>query len=203
MLAATSSLAATPEPNPRLAKVKRLFEELKFSEAARAADDAWALQGNDRDTVIELLKLQGVTAAIMGQADRARAAFRALLVIDPEAMLVGEDLGPKVMGPFFEAKGRAANEGALRLEAAAPTLEGARVERLNAKVSSDPLQMARRVRFSTRAPGKAWMTAEAPVKQGQATLSVGAEQLEWWAELLGDHGQVLAIAGGAEEPLTA
>jgi len=201
-LLAAPAFAGAPDPNPRLAKARALFDELKFTDAAKAADVAWNTDGNDRATVLEILKLQGLTAAITGQPDKARAAFRALLVLDPEAKLEGEELGPKVTNPFFEAKGRAGTEGTLRFEATAPTLSGARLGRLNVSVPADPLLMARKVRFSTRAVGAAWKTAEAPVKKGAATLAVGADTVDWWAELLGEHSRVLAVVGAADLPLS-
>jgi hypothetical protein len=195
------AFAGPPEPSARLSKARALFDELKFAEAAKAADAAWNADGNDRATVLELLKLQGVTFAIMGQTDKARAAFRALLVLDPEAKLAGDEMGPKVMNPFFEAKGRVTTEGSLRFEAAAPTLAGERVARLNVAVSADPLQMARKVRFSMRAAPGAWTTAEVQVKQGAASVEALAGVAEWWAELLGEHGRVLALVGAADKPL--
>ncbi len=217
--AAAVALAAAPVPPPapvpapasegvppgvaKLAKAKAAFDALNFAEASKAADAAWAADGNDRETVLDILKIQGTCYGILGQAERAKAAFRTLLAIAPDAQVNGDELGPKVTGPFKEAKKLAATDGTLKFEAGAPTMAGGKVVRLETRIGPDHLRLARTVRFNLRAPDEVWRSVDAEVIEGTASLDVELEAAEWWAELIGDHKRTLMLLGSEDKPLKA
>src|SRR5688572_13755520 len=106
--------------NEHLQKARQIVEELQYAEAAHALDAAWNSAGNDRETVLEILRLQAVVAATLGQPERARQLFRTLCYLAPDFVLSTADLGPKVTALFYEARGRILIDGALEFVAAVP-----------------------------------------------------------------------------------
>ena len=192
-------LVALGAANPDLDQGVQLMNDLRYPEAARALDAAWKRPDNDRPTVLKILELKAVIAAILEQPGRARTSFRMLLSIAPEYQL-GAHYAPRVMTPYLEAKSWAADRGALRFEAEARP-EGAPVEAgVAAVVSNDPLKLAREVRFHVRAGGQ-WRTSVMPLVQRRVGLAVQGPRVEWWAELLGESGAVLELLGSEARPL--
>ncbi len=199
-LVSAAALGQTAEKNPDLARGQKSFEELKYAEAAKSLDTAWATPGNDHQTVLKILELQAVVAATLGQQDRARVLFRALLYLAPEFKLPEGDLGPKVLSLYFEAKGRASVEGTLRLEVGPIARDQRNVYQLSVNVA-DIQRLGRRVRFHTRAPGGGWAARDAAVAEGPTVLDVEAPAIDWWAELVGDKDRVVGQLGSAGEPI--
>ena len=195
------SLARGQTPNPDLPQARLLLEELRYSEAATALEAARARPGNDRATLLEILELQGVVAGMLRQQVKARTAFQALLSLAPDHQLVG-DYAPRVMTPYFEARGWVDEIGALRLEPAPVEKTDASIERLAVRLPSDPLQLGRVVRFHVRLDTAPWSAQEAPVENGEASVAVRAGQVQWWVELLDENQAVLTTIGSAQAPLT-
>ena len=195
------ALPAWGEPsNPDLARARQLLDELRYSEASRALEAARAHPGNDRDTLLRILELQGVVAAMLQQPAKARAAFQTLAVLAPDHQLRG-DYAPRVVTPFFEAKGWVAEEqAALQLEPSATKTESF-VESLTVQIKKDVLNMGHAVRFHLRADGAAWREVALPLEEGKASLAVKAERVQWWAELLDESQAVLALVGSETVPL--
>ncbi len=187
--------------NPELPRARQLLDELRYADAAQALLQARAQPGNDRDTLLQILALQGVVAAMLQQPAQAREAFQTLLVLAPEYELKG-DYAPRVMTPFFEAKAWVGDQGTLRVEAAPATQTEASIERVAVRVASDPLNLSRAVRFHTRADGEPWSQQESLLLAGDASVQVQGGRVQWWAELLGEHQAVLAMVGSAEAPRT-
>lgn len=196
-----AALLLSAAPNEDLARAQKAFDELKYADAAKALDAAWATPGNDLETVVEVLRLQAVVAAVTGQPDRARALFKSLLYLAPAYVLPEGDLGPKVMSLYYEAKGRVGADGSLKLEAGAPVRDTSTVHRLTLKVT-DPQQLAKTARVHLRAPGYETKTLDAPLTDGGASFDVALPRVEWWAELLGDKDRMLARLGSADQPNT-
>lgn len=192
-------LAWGQAPNPDLSRARQFLEGLRYSEASKALEAARARPGNDRETLLQILELQGVVAAMLNQPVRALTAFQTLAVLAPEHQLTG-DYSPRVVTPFFEAKGWVADQNAtLRFEAAPATKTEQNVERLAVQVTSDVLHLGRWVRFHLHPEGSAWTSALA---EGSASMAVKGERIQWWAELLDEHQAVLALVGSADAPLT-
>lgn len=195
-------LAWGQAPNPDLSRAQQFLEALSYSEAAKALEAARARAGNDRETLLQILELQGVVAAMVNQPAKARTAFQTLAVLAPEHQLTG-DYAPRVVTPFFEAKGWVADQNAaLRFEAAPAVKTPQALERLAVQVASDVLGLGRVVRFHLHPEGAAWTEQESPLVEGKASVAVKGERLQWWAELLDEHQAVLARVGSAEAPLT-
>lgn len=205
LIALTTALLLAPlargeEPNPDLPRARVLIDALRYPDASRALDAARARPGNDRDTLLQILELQGVVAAMLNQPAKARTAFQTLLVLSPERRLEGE-YAPRVMTPFFEAKAWVADNSALLWEASPMTDEGPAPDQLLVRVTADPLKLVRTARFHLRAPGAEWSQQEQPLAQGQAAVEAKGTRVQWWAELLDERQAVLARIGSAETPL--
>ena len=187
--------------NPELSRARQLLDGLHYSEAARALEAARARPGNDRDTLVRILELQGVVAAMLQQPAKARAAFQTLVVLAPDHQLTG-DYAPRVVTPFFEAKAWVADQrAALRLEAAPASKTDATIEGVAVQVTTDVLKLARLVRFHLNADGAPWRQEESPLVEGRGSVAVKGERVQWWAELLDERQAVLATVGSATSPL--
>jgi hypothetical protein len=189
-------------PNAELPRARRLLESLRYAEAARALDLARAQLGNDRDTLLDILELQGVVAAMLQQPAKARAAFQTLLVLAPDRQLKG-DYSPRVVTPFFEAKAWVTDQQAvLRLEEL-PQPDGATsVESVGVRTPVDLLKLGRTMRFHLSENGAPERQQASPLVDGQATVAVRGPRVRWWVELLDEHQAVLSTLGSATAPLT-
>lgn len=202
LLAPLPVAAQVATTNPELQRAHKFLEELRYADAVKALDSAWSMPGNPLPTVLEILKLQAVTAATLGQQDRARVLFRTLIYLAPDFVLPEADLGPRVLALYFEAKGRVGVEGALRVEAEPPHKGLRAVHAVSVNVH-DPQRLVKRVRFHSRIEGAAWKADVAPLDSSRAALAVDAPSIAWWAELLGENERVLGAIGSSEAPLTA
>ncbi|ATB38425.1 hypothetical protein CYFUS_003860 [Cystobacter fuscus] len=167
-------------------------------EAARALEQARAQPGNDRDTLLEILELQGVVAGMLQQPAKARAAFQTLLVLAPEYRLKG-DYAPRVVTPFFEANGWLNDKGAaLRLEVVPASGTD---NLLTVQAKPDVLNLGRSVLFYQREAGAGWILTEQPLVEGMASVERKGRRVEWWAELLDERRAVLTSLGSETSPL--
>jgi hypothetical protein len=166
----------------------------------RALEAARERPGNGHDTLLQILELQGVVAAMLQNPAKAREAFQALLVLDPDHRLKG-DYAPRVVTPFFEAKAWVSDNGVLKLVAAPASKHEATVDRLGVRVPTDPLNLGRTVRFHLRVDETPWSQPESPLVKGEASVPVKGGRVQWWAELLDEHQAVLATVGAAAVPL--
>jgi hypothetical protein len=189
-------------PNAELPRARRLLESLRYAEASRALENARAQPGNDRDTLLDILELQGVVAAMLQQPAKARAAFQTLLVLAPDRQLPG-DYAPRVVTPFFEAKAWVTDQQAvLRLEAV-PQAEGATaLDSLSVRTPVDLLKLGRTVRFYISEDGAPGRQHDSPLVEGQASAAVKGRQVQWWAQLLDERQAVLSTVGSGTQPLT-
>jgi hypothetical protein len=201
LLVLLPSLAWGQTPNPDLPQARLLLEELRYTEAAAALEAARARPGNDRATLLQILELQGVVASMLRQQVKARTAFQTLLSLAPDHQLVG-DYAPRVMTPYFEARGWVDEIGALKLEPAPAVKTDASIERLAVRLPSDPLKLGRAVRFHLRPDTGPWSEQVAPIENNEASVAVRGGQVRWWVELLDENQAVLTTIGSAEAPLT-
>jgi hypothetical protein len=197
LLAIALALGAS---NPHLVKARALFDEMNADEAAEALEKAWASNNLSRPEVIEILELQGVIAASLGQAPKARKFFRKLLVIDPEHRLAGTFLGPKVTAIFDDEKVRLPIAGSLQFGELSEVNNRQLVVSIGARVMADPIKLGRTVRFHVQAADGSFEPHDVSLESGRASFEVNVPQVSWWAELLGDKNRVLAVAGSAAEP---
>lgn len=206
LLALTTALLLAPlawgeTSNPDLPRARLLLDGLRYTEAARALEAARARPGNDRNTLLEILELQGVVAAMLQQPAKARTAFQTLLVLAPDHQLQG-DYAPRVVTPFFEAKAWVDDQqAALRLEATPAGTTNTSIEQVGVQVTRDVLKLGHAVRFHLREEGAEWRWQDSPLAEGKASVAVKTERVQWWAALLDERQAVLATVGSADAPL--
>lgn len=184
-------LSAAPVDNPDLKKGEELFAQYKYAEARTAMTKARAARGLDRATLIRILEVIGISAGQQRQAAPAQAAFKDLLYLAPNHQFDTE-FAPRVMTPYFEARGQVI-EGGGALQFTADT-ERATV------VVKDRLQLGKVVRFHSRAGAAPWAVADVVPTNGKATLPGAPTDVSWWAELLGDNETQLALVGTEAAP---
>jgi hypothetical protein len=185
--------------NPDLDKASKLVADLQYPEAQAALDAALKRPGNDRDTMIHIYELQGIVYGTLNQAAKATKAFQTLLNLDPDHKLAGDN-PPRVMTPFYEARGRAADTGKLEAKPLPAALAAGRVAQLAVDVPQDALKLVKRVRFHFKADDKPWADQTADVVGKNASIGCDAEQVKWWAEVLGDRDAVLVEVGSQAAP---
>jgi len=191
------SFSVQADPNADLDKASALLDELNYKQAAPALDAAWKRPNNDRTQVLKILELQGVVAATLNQAPKATAYFQQLLALDPGHTLAG-DLPPRVMTPFYEARGRTTDK-ALDFHAVKAAASNGRVIQVAADVN-DPTRLAKKVRFHLRNDGGGWAVSTQDAASKHAAASADGKRVEWWAELLNEYDGVLASLGDEGKP---
>jgi hypothetical protein len=194
-LVASVALAA----NPDLDKAAKLVGDLQYAEAQPALEAALKRTGNDRETLLQIYELQGVVYATLNNAAKATKAFQALLVLDPDHKLAGDN-PPRVMTPFYEARGRATELGKLDARPLPAAVAGMHVAQLAVEISNDPLKMAKKVRFHQRADDKDVPDALADISGKTASIAADSSHVEWWAEVLGERDAVLLQLGSKASP---
>jgi hypothetical protein len=190
------ALAAANAP---LEQARGRADELDYAGALKLLDAALEVPGNERAQLLEIYELQGVSWATVGKADKARTAFRALLVLDPSHALAGAQ-PPRVKTPFYEAKDWVTRAGALTLEGV-PVKSGDTVGALTVKVPKDGLGLARALSVHVDVNGTRrdeQVALDDAVRS--ATIKVDSKNYNWWAEVLGDHEAVLLRSGSVETP---
>lgn len=191
----TAALAA----NPDLEKAKRLVDDLQYAEARAALDAAVKRQGNDRETVLRIYELQGIVYGTLNDPAKAGKAFQSLLILDPARKLSG-DYPPRVMTPFYEARGRASDLGRLEVKALPAAVGNMRVGQLAVEIVSDPLKMVKKVKFHLKQDNGAWTELAGDLAGKTASVSLDAARVEWWADAIGDRDAVLAQVGSEAQP---
>jgi hypothetical protein len=190
------ALIALTQTNPALDAAEKAVSDLRYPDARPLLARARQVQGLDRASLLEILWLQGLVSSSLGQADGARQAFRTLLSIEPEYTPKKEQ-PPKVMTPFYEARGWVATKKPLRMAPLTPTREAGRVKLIGFNVSADPLSLITGVRIHVA--GQPDTTTE--LVHGTATRDVDGEEVSWWAELIGERDAQLQLLGTAEHPI--
>ena len=193
------ALALAPADNADFKRGNELFAQYKYPEARAAMAKARGVKGLTRGMLLRILEVQAVAAAQQRQTAAAQAAFRELLVLDPDHTLEAE-YAPRVMTPFFEAHQAAQESGALEFKAGPVETSKDKVETVSVVLARDPLKQARGVRFHLKAGGEEWRTTDVALKDGQAVLVVGAPEVSWWAEALGDNECQLQLVGAEAAP---
>ncbi len=183
--------------NPSLEKARALVEDLAFEAALKALDAADKTEGNDQATVLEILRLQGITFGTLGKDAKTRDSFRKLLMLEPGSRLPG-DVPPRVSKPFAEAQEWVATNGPLTATAAS-SVDDTRVKSVSVTVEKDVLRLARGVRFHLGVAGGE-RAVDVLLTAGKAEAPVAEAAVSWWAELLNERGGVLLKVGSARSP---
>lgn len=186
--------------NPEATKAAEAVAKKDWSDALKATDAGLKTPGNDRETTVQLYLLRGMALAMSRKEGPARSAFQMALWIQPGAELPGK-ADAKVMKVWRAARDWArANPGLEFKEEPAATDDKGRVMQIAAQLKVDPLKLGRKVRFHLNADKKGWGEVEEPIQSSYAATGTDAAGVEWWAELLGDRGAVLAFLGSQDKP---
>ena len=187
-LAAARAAPASAEPaDAHIEEARRHLENLELDQAQEALEAGLAAGGSDRARLVEIHRMLGIVHASLDRPERAVDHFRRLLALDPAAEVAAE-LGPKIGGPFADA--RASMTGRQPLSAhIEPLRRGAR--ELVVRVDSDPAAMVASGRAAfvlaagdapaASAPGAARMAFAVPTGALRAAIT-----------LLDEHGNRLA-----------
>jgi hypothetical protein len=189
---ASPSLAAADA----LQQAESAYSSVDFGETERQAKMALDGGAHDRQQLIRIYFLLGVSAAAQGKDDESLAAFKHLLALDPETKL-DRGLSPKVQGPMMEAKG--SPPPPLTCETTFDRGKGALHVALR-----DPLSMGRSVIVRWRVSN----TGEFTESRGPANASldvpfnasIGAEHVEYIFLLLDEHQNHLCEKGTESAP---
>lgn len=182
--------------SPQIKAAQEAMDDLRYTDARTLLQKARQQPNLPREQLVEILWLQGLVAATLNQADAARSAFRALFAIDPEHR-PERDYPPKIMSPYYEARGWIATTKPLGFARLPAELAAGRVKRIGVKVQADPLALVTSVRIHV-VGGE---TTEHTLQGLTATRDVDAESVSWWAELIGERNAQLARVGDEKEPL--
>jgi hypothetical protein len=117
-------LAAGPTP-PSIETARTQVKRLQFAAALKSLKALERQPGLTRAQVIELYELEGITHGSLGDRAASEAAFVHLLALEPARQL-GSRYSPKVTTPFFQARSKVKEAGALALTLT-PKIEAGRV----------------------------------------------------------------------------
>lgn len=185
---------------PALAEADAAVAKLQFAPAAKALERAEAAVGNDRPTVLRIYALQGIVWASLNRGEAAVEAFKKLLVLDPEHQLA-RSYAPRVMTPYYEARGWVAGHPAMTLEQGSVNRDQGLVTRVSVLLSADPLNLGRAIRFHLRAAGAPWQTLDVPLDANRsAVVEPRFASGSFWAQLLGPREAVLLELGDEAHP---
>jgi hypothetical protein len=96
-----------PPPAPLSTDVEtaeQLFAKLEFDDANKVAERVAKLRALTHDQLVRAYKILAITHGFLDHEDQARDAFVLLLTYEPDYQ-ADQNLGPKVMQPFVEARG--------------------------------------------------------------------------------------------------
>ncbi|MBS2030119.1 MAG: tetratricopeptide repeat protein [Deltaproteobacteria bacterium] len=189
--------------NAKLEDAKAKLERLQYSSAAEELKQARQADGLSHDDLLQILELQGVTAAALGRSEEAEQFFRELVVLAPDFKLP-KRWGPKIQTAFFGAKSWLDDQQPMSLSRQAPQQLDGKIVGVQLQLGPDPLQLVRRVRVHLMPEG-ANASVETRETRAPAAVTVAVAPgatVRWWAESLGVHGEVLQVLGSKDAPVT-
>jgi hypothetical protein len=185
-----------------LEKAQELMGNKKYEAALKSLDAAAKRTGIDRDSWLTILELKGLAEAQLGKAALSESTFKQLLSLDLKRNLVGKYSG-KPAAPIAAAQAFVLNSGPLEAIALEPGAENGVLKQISVGVKSDPIGMAKVVKFHVKSPSGAWKQTESPLSNGSATCDVNGTNIEYWIEVLGERSTQLVFLGTAVKPLKA
>lgn len=204
------ALAVKAEPSAaegmsELESAERRYSSLDYEGANTAAALAITRGHLTHEALTRTCRLLALTYAVLDKADAARDAFLRCLTADPEFQ-VDPKLGPKVNAPFVDARGRfraLAVRPDLQVHASVTPQGGALETTLH-----DTTHAIHTVRVSYRWTAGATFTVSKQRAAQAAHVyvsppSAGQTRLEYFAEGLDEHENVVFEAGNATAPKSA
>jgi hypothetical protein len=197
LLFAVIASAQTAQDN--LKKGRALVGQGKFAPALKLVEKAMTEPGNDLETTLELLELQGVCNAALKKPGPAKAAFGKLVSLSPGYEMNRRGPPPAVKA-FADAK---ASAEPLVIVPAAPDMSTGKISEIALEVKSDSHKYAKTVVFNYRVGGGKWKFRAVPVTNGRVASKVDApEKVEWYATVLGANETEILRIRNADSPIT-
>jgi hypothetical protein len=98
-----SAQSSQSSPNPYLDAAERLYRDFEFGEAMRTIEKAVAWPGNSKAEDVRAGILEGIITAQLGKTEKALAAFKRALALDPDAAMPFR-VSPKIEELFRRAR---------------------------------------------------------------------------------------------------
>jgi hypothetical protein len=176
---------------------RRSLQALDFSGALAKARSAIDAGGHTPAELSELYAIIGEAASVSEGAQAGEAAFRIALSIAP-ARPAPSRSSPVVQTPFGRARQFTEKNGVLRASHAVETQRGGLGFRVAVRVESDPLGLVARRQLWWRDRGGAFNPA---VLEGDLfVVPLRPGLVEYYAQLVDAHGNVLSTIGEAQRP---
>lgn len=197
LILATAVSAQTAQEN--LKKARTLVQQNKFAPGLKLVEKATAEAGNDLETTLELLELQGTCQAALKKAGPAKVAYQRLLSLAP-AYPMNRKGPPAVLKAFAEAR---ASSEPLTIIPASPDMSTGRISEIAVEVKSDVLKLARTVIFNYRVGNAKWKVRAVPAQMGRVAAKVdAAEKVEWYATVLGPNDAEMVRIRSINTPIS-
>jgi hypothetical protein len=201
-----SASAPAPITASDVETAEQLYARLDYENANAVAERATKQKGTSRDRMVRAYRILAVSHAVLGREDAAKEAFITLLAIDPEYQ-VDPNLGPRVSGPFQEAR------GFWRAQGQKPGIEATATLRAGEKgilkvVVRDPGRLSAKVSVGYRWGAGAGEFTVQPVKgqEGSITLPeppAGVTRLDYYVQATDERENVLLEKGSPAVPQSA
>ena len=203
--------------SPEIQRIEEFMAEAEFEQALELVDGELKRPWLSSEMTGRLYELQGLLHLYLGEEDAAQDSFRSLLKVAPDYRLQ-DDVSPKVKALFEEAREEMAAKisSALRLRhpRPAPAVPGEPI-RLEIELESAPKGIVAKLFYrrgsdrnysstvfmETEDPGR-WAAIVPSMDFGaQEAEDEPAKALEYFIEVQGPAGTLLAIAGKRGAPL--
>ncbi|MFO0680175.1 MAG: hypothetical protein U0169_26875 [Polyangiaceae bacterium] len=181
------------------------YANLEFQDAEKLAEKAVKTRGLSHDQLLRATRTLALARAVLGNESGAKDAFVQVLTLDPDYQ-ADPNLGPRVQGPFFEAKGYWRNQPSRPGIEVAPELRSGDTGTLRVTVR-DPTHVVKRTQVAFRWSGTSTFDVH-PVEGSSAEVDVpepkvGTTRLDYYAQALDDHDSVVFELGNPQAPKTA
>ncbi len=179
-----------------LGQARRHFEWMEYDKAEAAAVKALASAKSGPKEVVEAYRIIGLCQSARGKTRQAQDTFLRLLALQPD-FSPGDDISPKLLGPFEQAK-KVRRSSVLELRHTPPpareSLAGAE---LKATLPANPFALAATLRLRWRQKGSEnWQ--EQTKRAGAAgdyvfslPATLGTGEIEYYFEALNGSGAAL------------
>ncbi|HEY3817991.1 MAG TPA: hypothetical protein VGL81_12510 [Polyangiaceae bacterium] len=206
MMLGSYGAARAADPRADLEQAEQAFVNLDYDGANKGAARIVQMHGLTHEQLVRAYRVLALTDAVLDKQSAARDAFEQILTFDPTYQ--GDpNLGPKVQGPFMEAR------GFMRAQPSQPGLEVSVVLRPTEPgtirvTTRDPTHAGKRVVVGYRWGGRgAYQTAALAVGEGERAdippPAVGTTRLDYYVQMLDANDSVALESGNPAMPRSA
>jgi hypothetical protein len=195
-----------PPPPADVDTAEQLYARLDFEMANNVAERVIKKTGLSHSDLVRIYRVLAITYAVLDKEDQSREAFQQLLAYDPDFQ-VDANLGPKVSGPFAEARGY------WRSLPTKPGIETQVAIRIGEAgvirvTTRDPSKMVKKVTVGQRWSSSGdYQTSAIAVGEGvQVDVPApptGKTRLDYYVQALDERDDVVIEAGTPQVPKTA